>query len=181
MDLGSLISRLADRHSTPSFRPHVTLLSGIPSSAPLPALLSSLHSALDHWRVSHAAPLRISFADLGSKAAESNFFQYLYARVDPANAPLSALRAAVRTVLLPDQDGTADEYFPHLSLMYGTDEGARTAAGIIGELQREGGEVARTESGCSVRGHEGIEVREVQVWMCEGPPEQWRMLASEAL
>ncbi|BGP42186.1 hypothetical protein JCM10450v2_006275 [Rhodotorula kratochvilovae] len=180
-DLQGLISSLASKHSTPRFGPHVTLLSGISSSAALPPLLASLRAALAAWRALHEPPLQLAFADLGSKAADGNFFQYLFARVDPANETLLALRKAVRETLLPEKQGTEDDYFPHLSLMYGTDDGARTAEGIIGELQREGGEVASTEGGCSVRGHAGIEVGEVQVWMCEGRPEEWRLVGREAL
>ncbi|GAA5840690.1 hypothetical protein JCM9279_007404 [Rhodotorula babjevae] len=182
-----LISTLAAKHSTPQFGPHVTLLSGIPSSAELPPLLDSLRAALAQWRQTHAAPLRLAFTSLGSKAAERVFFQYLFAHVDNSNEALVALRQATRNALLsPEQRAKADDYMPHLSLMYGEDDERKAAQGIMDELRREGGEVRRVEGEggaerCAVSGHEGIEVDEVQVWRCEGPPEAWQMVASERL
>ncbi|GAA5891157.1 hypothetical protein JCM8208_002520 [Rhodotorula glutinis] len=183
LNLSSLISTLAAEHSTPEFSPHVTLLSGIPSSAELPPLLDSLRTALAEWRQSHTAPLHLAFDSLGSKAAERVFFQYLFALVDDSNEPLLALRKATRDALLsPEQRIKADDYMPHLSLMYGEDDERKSAQRIMDELRREGGEVRCVEGGrCAVKGHEGIEIDEVQVWRCEGPPEAWRMVASERL
>ena len=186
-DLSHLISTLAAKHSTPQFGPHVTLLSGLPSSAELPPLLDSLRTALAQWHKSHAAPLHLAFSSLGSKAAERNFFQYLFARVDDSNEALVALRKAARDALLsPEQRAEPDDYMPHLSLVYGDDDERKTAQGIMDELRREGGEVRRVEGAggaarCAVAGHEGIEVDEVQVWRCEGPPEAWQMVARERL
>ncbi|TNY22588.1 2',3'-cyclic-nucleotide 3'-phosphodiesterase [Rhodotorula diobovata] len=195
-DLGSLISTLSSKHGTPRFDPHVTLLSGIPShsSADLPALLASLRTALDHWREQqkqqqpHSAPLRLKFTALGSKASERNYFQYLFAAVSSSNDALLALRAATREALLPaDARSQKDDYFPHLSLMYGEDDERKSAGGIMAGLQSEGGEVRLGEgeregtTTCEVAGHEGIEVKEVQLWRCEGPPEEWECLGSEQL
>ncbi|GAA5925058.1 hypothetical protein JCM1841_004061 [Sporobolomyces salmonicolor] len=180
--LTSLIASLATSHSTPAFDPHVTLLTGIPSTASIPAVLSSLSSALSAWRcTAPSAPrLSLSFAPLGSKAAQNHYFQYLFAQVDLSPA-LLALRQAVRAALLPELDPATDDYFPHVSLMYGVDTEERSAAGILGTLQEEG-DVRQGEDGAwVVRGVTGIEVHEVQVVMCEGRPEVWKVVGSMPL
>lgn len=181
-DLGGLINDLADEFDAPHFGPHVTLLSGIPSSAPLPPLLDSLSSAIAAWRTTHQSPLRLSFRELGTKADEQNFFQYLFAKISP-DAPLIALRKAVRDALLPDDAARqpADDYFPHLSLMYGVDNERRRAKEIIRRMEEDG--TMRTIDGGwhALKGQEGIEIKEVQVWMCEGKPEEWKMVGKVPL
>ncbi|GAA5859383.1 hypothetical protein JCM1840_004590 [Sporobolomyces johnsonii] len=182
--LTSLIASLATTHSTPPFPPHVTLLTGLPSTAPLPSILSSLSLALSTWRTSTSPTLSLSFLPLGSKSksAQPNYFQYLFAQIDPS-PPLLALRQAVRTALLPHLDPATDDYFPHLSLMYGVDTDERSAEAIMGTLQDEGVVREAEEEGDKwvVGGVSDVEVREVQVVLCEGRPEEWKIVGSVPL
>ncbi|KAJ8293026.1 General transcription and DNA repair factor IIH subunit TFB5 [Rhodotorula toruloides] len=176
-DLGGLINDLANEFDALKFGPHVTLLSGIPSSAPVSSVLDSLSSAIATWRTTHRPPLRLSFRELGTKADEQNFFQYLFAKISP-DEPLLALRKAVRDALLPEVAvrQPEDDYFPHHSLMYGVDNEKRRAKDIVQRLVEDG--TMRTIEGGwhALKGQEGIEVKEVQVWMCEGKPEEWKLV-----
>ncbi|BGP26456.1 hypothetical protein JCM10295v2_005409 [Rhodotorula toruloides] len=181
-DLGGLIDDLANEFDAPHFAPHVTLLSGIPSSASVSDGLDSLTSAIASWRSTYQPPIRLSFCELGTKADEQNFFQYLFAGVSP-DEPLLALRKAARDALLPDVAARQpeDDYFPHHSLMYGMDNEKRRAKDIIRRMQ-EDGTMRRIEGGWyALKGQEGIEVKEVQVWMCEGKPEEWKMVGKVPL
>ncbi|KAL8283738.1 hypothetical protein RQP46_005533 [Phenoliferia psychrophenolica] len=118
--LSSLITSLATNHSTPLFAPHVTLLTGIDASTPPTELLATIRSALATFPTP-AGPFSLTLTSLGSKADEKNYFQYLFVKVDP-NAKLLALRKAVREALLPEAVAAKpDDFFPHLSLMYGED------------------------------------------------------------
>lgn len=78
---------------------------------------------------------------------------------------MGALRGAVREGLLGEGLGE-DDFFPHLSLVYGEDGEGRTAEGIVREL---GG-------GKEVGGIGGFEAEEILVVRCEGPPENWEVV-----
>jgi hypothetical protein len=165
--LTNLINTLSTTHSTPSFSPHVTLLTGIPTSASVPELIASLDSAIR--RANPTSPLQLSFTHLGT---HHTFFQYLFAAVDPA-PPLVALRSLVRSTLLPQLDGTLDNYFPHFSLMYGVDTEERKVARIIEGLEQQ--EQRNVGAG------EGFEASEVSVVKCEGPPTEWQVVGKVSL
>ena len=109
----------------------------------------------------------LKFQQLGT---HHTFFQYVFAQVDPRNAQLFALRKAVRDGLLSDDLGE-DDFFPHLSLVYGADDNKKTAEGIISELG----------DGNSVAGLDGFTASEIQVVKCEGPPESWEVIGSVSL
>ncbi|ORY70784.1 2',3'-cyclic-nucleotide 3'-phosphodiesterase [Leucosporidium creatinivorum] len=158
--LRSLLDKLSTAHSTPPFDPHVTLLTGIPTGAPLEPLLQQLESA-----VQDAEPLKLQYKELGT---HGTFFQYLFVAVEKSEE-LKELRSRVRTACLPPNvSATADDYFPHLSLMYGEDTETRKVADVIGELKNEGGE--------EVRSGGGFAVDEVLLVSCEGPPKEWMVL-----
>ncbi|GAA6000722.1 uncharacterized protein JCM10292_000562 [Rhodotorula paludigena] len=187
-DLGGLIDDLAKRHDCPRFGPHVTLLSGLPTSSPLPPILARLEQAIQSWRTaSHTAPLELRFTRLGSKAEQGVFFQYLFAHIRD-DEPLLSLRRAVREALLPEEAAAkADDYMPHLSLAYGVDTPDRQAAFLMRSLvdEREVRVLEQTvgqgEERCEIRGHDGMDVSEVQIWRCEGRPEEWALVASVPL
>ncbi|GAA6038432.1 hypothetical protein JCM8097_007648 [Rhodosporidiobolus ruineniae] len=171
-DLSTLLDDLSSQHGTPRFAPHVTLLSGIPSAAPLPTVLSRLGTALKTFRASSQPPLRLSFAQPDTRGT---FFQFVFQHVEPGEALLH-LRQAVRGEFMPEEAPKEDEYMPHLSLVYGETTETRTAEGIIREMQKDGA-VKRVEGQrWSVRGHEGFEVGEVRIVKCDGRPEEWEVL-----
>lgn len=110
-------------------------------------------------------PLNLQYEGLGS---HGTFFQYLFVAVEKREE-LQELRRRVRSACLPPNvNSKADDYFPHLSLMYGEDTETRKVAEIIEELQRDGGE--------EVRSGGGFTAVEVLVVSCVGPPKDWKVL-----
>ncbi|KAK4699729.1 2',3'-cyclic-nucleotide 3'-phosphodiesterase, partial [Phenoliferia sp. Uapishka_3] len=177
--LSSLINSLASTHSTPQFAPHVTLLTGFsfdPSTT-----LSQFSQAIKSASLS--SPLRLDFDGLGTKTTptQRNYFQYLFAVINPENEELMKLRKAVREALLTEEQlGVADDYFPHLSLMYGDDTESRNVGRIIEGLEKR--EVKRGRaSGWEINGVEVVEVEEVLLVRCEGPPEDWEVIGRLAI
>lgn len=110
-------------------------------------------------------PLELQYQELGS---HGTFFQYLFVAVEKSEE-LKELRSRVRTACLPPNvTSKPDEYFPHLSLMYGEDTESRKVADVMEQLEKEGGE--------EVRSGRGFTADEVLVVSCEGPPKEWKVL-----
>lgn len=168
----SLISSLSNTHSTPSFAPHITLLTGIPASTPPADILAVLSTTLVSTPGSR---LSLSLTNLGT---HHTFFQYLFAAVSPSSPGLLALRKTVREALLPTSAGP-DDYFPHVSLMYGQDTDERKVDDIIDRLRKDGDLVEGEEGRCELRGvGSTFEVGEVLLVKCEGRPDEWEVLGS---
>ncbi|GAA5889200.1 hypothetical protein JCM6882_000673 [Rhodosporidiobolus microsporus] len=196
--LTTLISELSTKYLTPSFPPHVTLLSSIPSTTPLDEVLSRLTTALSAFRASHPSPSSSVSLPLAAPGTRGTYFQYVFAAVSPTPA-LLALRKAASDAFFPDLKGKGDDYFPHLSLVYGRDsaDGMRSAARIILELvtggevqclpvegeaaQGEGKEEGEGGEKWAYRGVEEVGVVEVKVVKCDGLPEEWKVLGSVPL
>lgn len=171
--LSAHIDHLSQKYATPRFSPHVTLLTGISIEIPRDVILAAMESSVIQWRAGkHETNLTLNYAGLGSKAAEGNFFQYLFVKIDPSNALLAALRAAVRRVCLPSLAPETDDYFPHLSLMYGKDDENRNAKEIIGELEEEEGAVWTVGS---------FAAAEILLIRAEGPPKVWEVMGRFSL
>lgn len=110
-------------------------------------------------------PLKLHHEELGS---HGTFFQYLFVAVEKSEE-LAELRSRVRSACLPPNlSSKADDYFPHLSLMYGEDTETRKVGEVIEELKKAGGE--------EVRPGGGFTADEVLVVSCEGPPKEWKVL-----
>jgi 2'-5' RNA ligase len=108
--LGALIDRLAARLGTPAFPPHVTLLPGVelPDDEALEASRALARSL---------PPLSVRLEDVeGSR----EFFRCLVVRA-AADAPLLAAHAAAARAFARPAD---PDFFPHLSLVYGSLEGS---------------------------------------------------------
>ncbi|GAA6011176.1 hypothetical protein JCM11491_006747 [Sporobolomyces phaffii] len=181
-NLAHTIDALAERYSTPRFSPHVTLLTRVPYSSPA-TVVPAVSAVLAEWKRSRPTddPLVLSLGSgLGSKADQQNYFQYLFARVDLSHA-LAGLRTAVREGLIDPDARTAhpDDYFPHLSLMYGTDASAenRIARDIIDRLEtgHELDPAGRAEDALVVERGQFV-ASEVWCVKCEGPVESWQVL-----
>lgn len=85
-------------------------------------------------------------------------------------------------------DGVEDDFFPHLSLMYGADLPSTTQDGVVrsdmliqyflhNEIvrERQGG------GGVEVVGVRGFEVGDVLLVKCQGRPEGWEVLGQVSL
>lgn len=184
-----MINQLSEEHTTPKFHPHVTLLTKLPLS---PSLISDVSKTLstwkkrDHQKESVQAPFELEFENLGTKAKDSNYFQYLFVKIR-LSSQLTSLRKLVREELIPEEFRRGDDdYFPHLSLMYGTDsiQDGRIAEEIIEKLENQTGRRKDFEGGQEGEGRKyevsgGVEKFEVgQVWCvrCEGKVEDWEVL-----
>ncbi|GAA5876847.1 hypothetical protein JCM16303_006307 [Sporobolomyces ruberrimus] len=177
LELSNLITSLSREHSTPSFHPHVTLLTKLPRT---PSLIPSIKSVLSTWKTTQQAssPFILEFEGLGSKAAESNYFQYLFAKINLSES-LASLRRTVREGLLEEEKRMGeDDFFPHLSLMYGVDseEERRVAKEIIEGLERSGKAGKGAGGNYGVEGIQEFRVGEVWCVRCEGKVEEWEVL-----
>ncbi|SCV71500.1 BQ2448_3088 [Microbotryum intermedium] len=182
--LQSLIKKLFSSLSTPPFDPHVTLLSGLPTSTPLDLIISSLERSID---ASHLKKFRIDFTGIGT---HHRYFQYLFIVVNKDNEGLLRVRTKIQEGLEKDglrrddpQTGRevekVQDYFPHASLVYGTDiEGGRNVEEVMERMRKEGNGF---EGGVSAASAQGFQVEHVLVVMCEGRPEEWKVLGSVAL
>ncbi|SCZ89242.1 BZ3500_MvSof-1268-A1-R1_Chr1-1g01052 [Microbotryum saponariae] len=180
----SLIKSLSSSLNTPPFDPHITLLSGLPASTPLEPIISSLARSIE---TSDLKRFKVEFKGIGT---HHRYFQYLFAIVDKDNEGLLRLRTLVQEGLendglLHDDPQTGEkverveQYFPHASLVYGTDiEGERSVQEVMERMRKEGNGF---EGGVSVGSAQGFQVEEVLVVMCEGKPEEWKVLGRVAL
>ncbi|GAA5969464.1 hypothetical protein JCM11641_008123 [Rhodosporidiobolus odoratus] len=179
-ELALLIQSLSSSQATPSFDPHVTLISGLPSSYPVLTLLSELATAISAWRASNPQGLHLSFSQLETHAAAGKYFQWLFAGIQPDESLLD-LRKRVRESFFAEKHGQEDDYFPHLSLAYGHDDETKTAEGIIGKLVEEGKAkqlAGEGQGSWSVAGVAQFGVAEVKIVRCDGKPEEWKVLGS---
>jgi 2'-5' RNA ligase len=114
-----LIRTLAQRHGTPSFEPHITLLGGIGGAQ---ATVVAATAALAH----RIAPLHIRLGEIGQR---ESYFQclFVHAVLDP---PLLQAHRLAREEFARRDDA---EFLPHLSLVYGNLEQAQKTA-IIAQL-----------------------------------------------
>jgi 2'-5' RNA ligase len=147
--LTELIARLAARHQTELFAPHLTLLSAV-------ALPEALALAAAGRAAAEIAPLVVTPA--GIQAREEHFrCLFVCAREDAAlsSAHAAAARAFGRP---PDPD-----FLPHLSLVYGMLPAEEKQA-----LAREVGEAP-----CAP-----FEARRLHLWRTEGPVVAWRELGA---
>jgi 2'-5' RNA ligase len=145
--LAALVARLAARLGTEPFAPHVTLLPALPGpEAEVVARAGGLAREL--------APLRLKLA--GVEGSDEPF-RCLFVRAE-ASAALRAAHAAAARAFERDPD---PDFFPHLSLVYGTLAPERKTS-----LARESAVEATLE----------LEVRSLHVWRTEGAVAEWREL-----
>jgi hypothetical protein len=146
----ALIGRLAVRFGTPPFPPHVTLLPGIEGR--------SEDDVLDATRVL-GATLRPFPVRLQALEGRDEPFRCLFARAAADEPLLCAHRAAARAFgRAPDP-----EYFPHLSLVYGTlppDVKAGLGVDLVAEAAVS------------------FEAGSLHAWWTEGPVGHWREIGS---
>jgi hypothetical protein len=145
------IRDLAGRLGTVPFEPHVTLLSGLPGE---PGRLSERAGRL----AGELGPVALAFREARH---EPRFFRCLYLRAEKEPALLAAhARAAVLFARSPDPS-----FLPHLSLVYAhlrPDVAARLCAELDPEFP-------------------ACRATTLEVVHTEGPPQEWRVVASHRL
>lgn len=99
------IDKLSEKYDTPSFEPHVTLISGIRyGETELIQLTETLAGALK--------PFDLLLTNAGYR---DKYYQSLFVHIKKSEELMNAYKTALR---LFDYEAT-EEYIPHLSLMYG--------------------------------------------------------------
>jgi len=103
------IDELADKYGTPSFEPHVTLLGGLTGrETGLIQLTDTLASYL------HPFELKLTEAGIGN-----TYYRSLFACGKETEVLLKARENARRLFDVDVGKNSEDDYFPHLSLLYG--------------------------------------------------------------
>jgi 2',3'-cyclic-nucleotide 3'-phosphodiesterase len=154
--------------SYPKFDPHITLAS-FPSSKNIP--LSTIRAAV----LTSPAPVSVEFKSI---EIGDHFFRSVYLAVKPT-AALSALHEHIHAKLGLELRTPA---FPHISLCYIDEEDARNGerANFLQELDNSG-RVRREEDSVGLNCAEdllrGFEATEVWVTDCDGPVNEWSVLA----
>ncbi|WVR04135.1 hypothetical protein IAU60_001134 [Kwoniella sp. DSM 27419] len=162
--LQSLINRLASLENlSPSFEPHITLLSSIDISTPLSEVRSKVRQAIQ--AASSKNSLRNLAVDLAPAQKGEKYYQSVLAPVKPSAALLALREECERAFCLK---GTGlPEYFPHISLLYGelSSERREEIAGIANKVVELG----------------SVEVDEVAIVRCVGTAESWQVVGTERI
>lgn len=150
--LRALIDRLALRHGTPAFEPHLTLLGGLegPEAETRPPAGEV------------AARLRPFLVRLGALRHRDEYYRSLFAEAQKSPELLSARRAAEEAFgRAPDP-----HFLPHVSLLYG-DVPASAKEALIAEIGPELRVTFRAEA--------------LFVVATDGEPADWRPVARQPL
>lgn len=141
------IEKLSEKYNSPSFEPHVTLLSGMRyGETELVQLTDTLAGAL--------SPFDILLTKAGYR---DKFYQALFAHVKKSDALMNAYRTALQLFDCEEHE----EFIPHLSLMYGnfSQEEKERILSIIGR-----------------EFHIRFQVHSLLLVKTEGMPDQWEKI-----
>lgn len=105
--LESLIKRLAKSHKAPVFEPHLTLLGGITFDDEEGLL------RLTHLLASRVEPFEIRLAETRYM---DEYYRCLFLKAEPTDG---LIRANIEAKLVMAELIEAQEFYPHLSLLYG--------------------------------------------------------------
>lgn len=166
MPLQLQLADLAAQFDTPVFLPHLTLLSGISIDSPIAQLEDQIRQAILEWNELPKGPDRCDGLDVEFSTGDErlghhtgNVWEYLFLKV-VASTALSELRSAVESQL-----GTSSKaFYPHLSLMYSSDEQYLDLA--VATLTEE---VSNRIA--------GFTSNEVVLMKCQGQVEDWTEVA----
>ncbi len=105
--LADLIRRLAKSHSAPVFDPHITLLGAIEAEDEEQAL------RLTHLLATRIEPFEIRLSHVRHT---SEYYRCLYLKAEPTDG---LIRANIEAKLVMAELIGAQEFYPHMSLLYG--------------------------------------------------------------
>jgi len=159
--LQGVISTLANRFDSPSFPPHITLVT-VPSDTNVDALVHSIPCD---------GPIQVLFESVTMGAT---FFQSVFIAIHASEELLALQRTCARQL---NVDDTTMPHFPHLSLFYGIDKKLEVKAHL--EEERI---VANPQDGrVAFDGLHGFLATEVWVARCDGPVDEWQVVTKVAL
>lgn len=141
------INKLSKNYGTPSFEPHVTLLSGIRyGETELIQLTETLAGALK--------PFDLLLTKAGYR---DKFYRSLFVHIKKSDELMNAYKTALRLFDYEEEE----EYMPHLSLMYG-DISQEEKERILSVMGREF--------------HIRFEVHSLLLVNTEGKPDEWEKI-----
>ncbi|MGK7369382.1 MAG: 2'-5' RNA ligase family protein [Candidatus Halalkalibacterium sp. M3_1C_030] len=141
------INKLSDKYDTPSFEPHVTLLSGLRyGETELTQLTETLAGAL--------SPFELLLTKAGYR---DKFYQSLFVHIKKSDELMNAYNTALQ-LFGREAD---EEFIPHLSLMYG-DISQEEKERILSVMGREF--------------HIRFEVHSLLLVKTEGKPDEWEKI-----
>lgn len=141
------INKLSDQYDTPSFEPHVTLLSGLRyGETELIQLTETLAGAL--------SPFELLLTKAGYR---NKFYQSLFVHIKKSDELMNAYNTALQ-LFGREAD---EEFIPHLSLMYG-DLSQKEKERILSVMGREF--------------HIRFEVHSLLLVKTEGKPDEWKKI-----
>lgn len=141
------INKLSDKYGTPSFEPHVTLLSGLRyGETELIQLTETLAGAL--------SPFDLLLTKAGYR---DKFYQSLFVHIKKSDELMNAYRTALQLFGRKEDE----EYIPHLSLLYG-DISQKEKERILSVMGREF--------------HIRFEVHSLLLVKTEGKPDEWKKI-----
>lgn len=163
--VASVIGDTAAATRTPSFVPHVTLLAGVPLTAPLDAVTSACASI-----ASCIAAMTVSLDRVEARPAR---FKCVFVHTSPSPS-LHAAHATARQHLLPLCEAmampAACEYEPHVSILYASEEQVSRA-----ERERIAADVTPHVAGVA------LSLSALQLWRTQGDVHEWECVASYPL
>ncbi|WRT65357.1 uncharacterized protein IL334_002300 [Kwoniella shivajii] len=180
----NLINELASMElASPTFSPHITLISPIPLSMKLRDIQTKIREAVvatlprpgqdDSPSDSSSSSGSGSGLIVKLQAAQKGdkYYQSVLAPVELPNERLSKLRKE-----LENQFGLGNlpEYFPHLSLFYG---------GVSSSRRDELANIANTKLAEFDNSGKGlkVDIEEIVIVSCVGTAEQWKVVGTEKL
>lgn len=178
MSIKAIDSTLSDA-SYPEFYPHITLLSSLPTT--LENDLESIQSSIPQ----RDTPLKCTFASLDTGTA---YFRSVYVAIMPT-VDLLDLHKQIHEKLKVEYKTPA---YPHLSLVYITDEDAEKGERkIYRDLLEKAGKVRIGEgekgvglncgTDAEVSWMDSFEASEIWATKCEGRVQDWRVLRKFSL
>lgn len=106
-ELSTLITKLAKSHGAPVFEPHLTLLSGITSDDEDELL------RLTHLLATRVEPFEVKLAETRHM---DEYYRCLFLKAGPTDG---LIRANIEAKLIMAELIEAQEFYPHLSILYG--------------------------------------------------------------
>jgi len=146
--LQSAVDALSDQFGTPRFQAHLTLTDAVQRSA---AELAGILRKAAEGTGCFAAPIE----DIGTS---DFYFRSFYARF-AASGPLAELHEKATALLAPELQASA-AFMPHISLLYGADDGAEKEAARRHWQKELAGRPIRFDRICIASAGKGIEIED---------------------
>ncbi|KAG8969689.1 hypothetical protein FRC03_001561 [Tulasnella sp. 419] len=181
--LKTVISKLSEKHQSPAFEPHITLLSLpsdiVESAHPLALLGPDAEKGNGEKGYFPHRPFPVVFKRL---TTGRTFFQSVLIEVDsPEKVDEEVNMLEYLSNSAYSWNGKTAPYYPHLSLYYG-EPPVEVKSQIVAELKADNTVTTNNDGTLDVGGlKNGFDVTEVWVVRTEGPVEGWEVVGRLSL